>query len=265
MAPTVRGPPPEGDEPILDVCTAPAIWHWLITKRTRGRVPDLPRTSVPKMLEFAEAKKRKACINGNLTFLEADTQSLPFDADTFQLVTVAFGFAQRRRYRPRAARHDSGCRPGGRVAILEFSEPQWQPMKALYGWYFRNVLPRLSGIGHPREPPGPLPIFPKASVNLPKGKPLARKDARCGYAGGHLINRLRLESPRLYVGNEVGTQADAPLVRRPRPRPSRRFPGIEDENVGSEPSTPYLVIRTTYLVTHPSITLGLSSFTSNTR
>jgi demethylmenaquinone methyltransferase/2-methoxy-6-polyprenyl-1,4-benzoquinol methylase len=35
------------------------------------------------------------------------------------------------------------CKPGGKVAILEFSQPRHQPIKGMYSWYFRNVLPRV--------------------------------------------------------------------------------------------------------------------------
>jgi demethylmenaquinone methyltransferase/2-methoxy-6-polyprenyl-1,4-benzoquinol methylase len=76
-------------------------------------------------------------------FVEADTQSLPFEDNTFQIVSVAFGLRN-------VADTDQGlremarvCQPGGRVAVLEFSLPQRQPMRALYGWYFRHVLPRV--------------------------------------------------------------------------------------------------------------------------
>ena len=84
-------------------------------------------------------------MNGQLTFVEADTQALPFEENRFQLVTVAFGLRN-------VADTDRGiremtrvCQPGGRVVILEFSSPRRQPMKGLYGFYFRHVLPR---IGH---------------------------------------------------------------------------------------------------------------------
>jgi demethylmenaquinone methyltransferase/2-methoxy-6-polyprenyl-1,4-benzoquinol methylase len=32
-------------------------------------------------------------------------------------------------------------RPGGRVVILEFTTPQWQPFRSLYLTYFRRILP----------------------------------------------------------------------------------------------------------------------------
>jgi demethylmenaquinone methyltransferase/2-methoxy-6-polyprenyl-1,4-benzoquinol methylase len=35
------------------------------------------------------------------------------------------------------------CRPGGQVAVLEFSTPTAWPLGAVYGWYFRHLLPRI--------------------------------------------------------------------------------------------------------------------------
>jgi len=36
-------------------------------------------------------------------------------------------------------------RPGGRLVVLEFTTPQWQPFRALYLFYFRRVLPLIGG------------------------------------------------------------------------------------------------------------------------
>ncbi|MCL4134319.1 UNVERIFIED_CONTAM: hypothetical protein GTU68_010394 [Idotea baltica] len=76
-------------------------------------------------------------------FVEADAQALPFKDDYFQVVSVAFGLRN-------VADTDLGlremtrvCKPGGKIAILEFSNPRYQPIKGLYGWYFKNVLPKV--------------------------------------------------------------------------------------------------------------------------
>lgn len=140
---TVRLARPQGQAPILDVCTGTGDLALAYHRRTRGEVGIFATDFCPQMLAVGEDKKRRAGINGNLTFLEADTQSLPFPDNTFQLVTVAFGLRN-------VADTDRGlsemvrvCQPAGRVAILEFSLPRRQPIKALYGFYFRNILPRL--------------------------------------------------------------------------------------------------------------------------
>jgi demethylmenaquinone methyltransferase / 2-methoxy-6-polyprenyl-1,4-benzoquinol methylase len=134
---------PDGREPILDVCTGTGDLALAFAHRTRGEVPIFATDFCPEMLELGRSKACRTDWHGAVTFLEADTQALPFADDTFQIVSVAFGLRN-------VADTDQGlremtrvCRRGGRVAILEFSMPRRQPMQALYAWYFRRVLPRI--------------------------------------------------------------------------------------------------------------------------
>lgn len=141
---TVRIVSPEGDLPILDVCTGTGDLAFAYHRRVRGRVPVVGTDFCPEMLEVGEQKKKtRADTDGKVTFLQADTQHLPFEDGSFQIVSVAFGLRN-------VADTDGGlremarvCASGGRVAVLEFSMPSRQPMRALYGWYFRHVLPRV--------------------------------------------------------------------------------------------------------------------------
>ena len=93
------------------------------------------------MLEVGVQKNKKSL--RDIQFIEADSQQLPFQDDYFQVVSVAFGLRN-------VADTDRGlhemlrvCKPGGQIAILEFSKPRYQPIRGLYGWYFKNVLPRI--------------------------------------------------------------------------------------------------------------------------
>jgi SAM-dependent methyltransferase len=65
---------------------------------------------------------------------------LPFPADTFQLVTVAFGLRNVTDTDRGIAEMVRVARPGGRVAILEFSQPRHWLLGRLYRAYFRWVL-----------------------------------------------------------------------------------------------------------------------------
>ena len=152
------------------------------------------------MLEIGEAKKRKAGIDGGLTFVEADAQQLPFDDDHFQIVTVAFGLRN-------VADADLGlremtrvCEPGGQVAVLEFSMPQRQPLRALYGWYFRNVLPKI-GQWLTRNSHDAYNYLPSSVGEFPSGEALAGRMRDAGLRTVHL-HPLTGGIATLYVGRK---------------------------------------------------------------
>lgn len=140
---TVRLVPAEGDAPILDLCTGTGDLAFAYWKATRGRVPIVAADFCPEMLEVGRAKKSKFGVKTHIEFTQADAEALPFHDNRFQIAAVAFGLRN-------VARADRGLsemtrvvQPGGRVAVLEFSQPQTPPIRWLYGWYFRNILPRI--------------------------------------------------------------------------------------------------------------------------
>lgn len=149
---TVRMVPPKGDAPILDVCTGTgdlAIAYW-----RRGRNLEVIGTDfTPQMLRIAETKRdrtKKKPTDRNpsnsdalLTFIEADTQHLPFDDNRFQIVSVAFGLRNVSDTMAGLREMLRVCQPGGRVAVLEFSLPGNPVLRWLYLKYFKYVLPRI--------------------------------------------------------------------------------------------------------------------------
>ena len=140
---TVRLAPATGDGPVLDVCTGTgdlALAYW---RSRHGKTPVVGVDFCRPMLRLAQEKARLAGAAGEVTFLEADALSLPFADDHFQVVSIAFGL--RNLVDPDRGLREMArvCRPGGRVAVLEFSLPRTRPLRAIYGWYFRRVLPRI--------------------------------------------------------------------------------------------------------------------------
>jgi demethylmenaquinone methyltransferase / 2-methoxy-6-polyprenyl-1,4-benzoquinol methylase len=143
---TVRLAPPRGEAPILDVCTGTGDLAFAYYRAGRGNVPIVGADFCREMLDVAETKKRAISPDADIAFVEADAQQLPFEDDRFQIVSVAFGLRN-------VADTDRGlqemvrvCQPGGRVAVLEFTMPRRQPLRGMYGWYFRRVLPRVGQI-----------------------------------------------------------------------------------------------------------------------
>ncbi len=169
---TVRRVAPQGAAPILDVCTGTgdlALAYWRRGPRARRIVgADFCRP----MLAIAREKLRRAGAQEGIRLVEADALHLPFADDVFQIVCVAFGLRN-------LADTDAGlgemvrvCRPGGRVAVLEFSLPSHWLLQAIYGWYFRSVLPRLGQTLAPNSQdaynylPASVAPFPQAEALL---------------------------------------------------------------------------------------------------
>ena len=101
------------------------------------------------MLEGAARKLDR--VAASATLVEADATRFPLADESVDLITIAFGFRNLASYRGGLEEFYRLLRPGGCLAILEFSRPTnpiWGP---LFEFYFRNVLPRvgnaISGAG----------------------------------------------------------------------------------------------------------------------
>lgn len=81
-----------------------------------------------------------------LPFFEADALRLPFADGSFDLVTTAFGFRNLANYEAGLREIHRVLKPGGALAILEFTEPPAGTIGNLYRWYFRTVLPKIGGL-----------------------------------------------------------------------------------------------------------------------
>jgi len=98
------------------------------------------------MLERAKEKAGGTGRRPSIEFLEADALALPFADQSFDLVTTAFGFRNLANYAAGLAELYRVLRPGGSVAILEFTEPQSAFFGRVFRFYFHRILPKLGGI-----------------------------------------------------------------------------------------------------------------------
>jgi demethylmenaquinone methyltransferase/2-methoxy-6-polyprenyl-1,4-benzoquinol methylase len=113
--------------------------------------------------------------------IEADALSLPMPGGSMDLVVSAFGFRNLANYDAGLGEIFRVLKPGGEVGILDFSEPGGALGK-VYGFYFRNVLPRIgtliSGVRGPYEYlPASVHKFPAPQQMLERMKAAGFKDA----------------------------------------------------------------------------------------
>ncbi|WP_018950920.1 MULTISPECIES: bifunctional demethylmenaquinone methyltransferase/2-methoxy-6-polyprenyl-1,4-benzoquinol methylase UbiE [unclassified Thioalkalivibrio] len=79
---------------------------------------------------------------GNLDFVQADAEQLPYPDDYFDRVTIAFGLRNVTRKERALAEMRRVIKPGGRVLVLEFSQPM-APLRPMYDVYSFKVLPLM--------------------------------------------------------------------------------------------------------------------------
>jgi demethylmenaquinone methyltransferase / 2-methoxy-6-polyprenyl-1,4-benzoquinol methylase len=171
---TVKKLRPQPGEPILDVCTGTGDLAIAFQRATGGKSEIVAADFCREMLEIGRRKQAKAGIGSELTFIEADAQNLPFAGDRFAIVSVAFGLRNVADTSRGLAEMTRVCRPGGQVAILEFSTPRWQPLKAIYLFYFHHVLPRV-GQFFARNKSAAYEYLPATVAQFPDGEALAER------------------------------------------------------------------------------------------
>jgi len=80
---------------------------------------------------------------GNIEFVQADAESLPFPDRSFDCITIGFGLRNVTRKEAALASMYRVLKPGGRLLILEFSKPVTPALAAVYDQYSFKVLPQL--------------------------------------------------------------------------------------------------------------------------
>ena len=135
----------EPDARILDICCGTGdMTRALLKRRPRGSRPIVAADFSPEMLKRgAEKFGRKADMDAPYAIpLEADALNLPMESGSLDLITTAFGFRNLANYEAGLREFHRVLKPGGRLGILEFSEPGGLMGRA-YAVYFRRVLPAI--------------------------------------------------------------------------------------------------------------------------
>jgi demethylmenaquinone methyltransferase/2-methoxy-6-polyprenyl-1,4-benzoquinol methylase len=144
---TVRLAPPPTSGAMLDVCCGTGDLALAYADRGGSGLRIVASDFCRPMLDHGAAKAARRREGGpSLEWVEADAMALPFADASFDLVTVAFGLRNIADTGRGLAEMARVCRPGGTLAILEFAVPKRWPIRGLYLWYFRRVLPRLGNL-----------------------------------------------------------------------------------------------------------------------
>jgi demethylmenaquinone methyltransferase / 2-methoxy-6-polyprenyl-1,4-benzoquinol methylase len=142
VAKTLSGILANRDARVLDVACGTGDLSLTLCENGEARILGLDFCR--PMLAIAATKASKSGLS--LPFVEGDALELPFADCSFEAATIAFGLRN-------LTSVDTGfkellrvLKPGGRVAVLEFSKPRAPLLRSLFGIYFTKVLPLFGGL-----------------------------------------------------------------------------------------------------------------------
>jgi len=147
-----------------------------------------------------EAQRKIASRKLRSPLFEADALALPLASGSLDLITIAFGFRNLANYGSGLKELARVLKPGGVLAILEFSQPTNRPFAALYGFFSTRVLPWIGGlISGSRDA---YSYLPESIRKFPGAEELARQMQAAGFATVE-FERLTFGAVALHIGKDV--------------------------------------------------------------
>jgi demethylmenaquinone methyltransferase/2-methoxy-6-polyprenyl-1,4-benzoquinol methylase len=138
------------DALVLDLCCGTGDLAFALARAGRARVvgADFAHTMLVRAREKSgvQAQPAHQTTPTSMPFFEADALRLPFADASFDVVTTAFGFRNLANYEAGLREIQRVLKPGGTIAILEFTEPPDGLLGDFYRWYFCKVLPKIGGL-----------------------------------------------------------------------------------------------------------------------
>jgi demethylmenaquinone methyltransferase / 2-methoxy-6-polyprenyl-1,4-benzoquinol methylase len=127
-----------------------------------------------------EARRKIAGAQLQSPLFEADALALPLAHESLDLITVAFGFRNLANYQRGLYELERVLKPGGVLAVLEFSQPTNRVFRALYGFFSKYVLPLVGGlISGSRDA---YSYLPESIRKFPRPEELAHQMRDCGFS-----------------------------------------------------------------------------------
>ena len=98
------------------------------------------------MLEIGRAKIKKKGLEKTIELLNGDSETIKFADNSFDAVTVAFGVRNFEHLEKGLAEIKRVLKPGGKLVVLEFSQPKTVGVTQLYNVYMKFVAPNVGKI-----------------------------------------------------------------------------------------------------------------------
>ncbi len=183
---------------ILDVATGTAD---VALETNRQLSPDkiIGIDISTEMLDVGRVKIKKKGLDEIIELQEGDSENLPFDDNTFDAVTVAFGVRNFENLKKGMAEMNRVLKPGGKLVVLEFSQPTMFPFKQIYHFYFKNILPLIGKVTS--KDPKAYKYLYESVQSFPNGKDFVDVMEHTGYKFNKCVP-LTLGICSIYTGEK---------------------------------------------------------------
>lgn len=126
---------------ILDVATGTADFAIQTMSLNPDQVVGIDISG--EMLRIGDEKIIKKGLQDKIVLKKEDSENLSFQNNSFDAVIVAFGVRNFQNLAKGVGEIFRVTKPGGKAVVLELSRPRKFPVKQVYNFYFKNILPRL--------------------------------------------------------------------------------------------------------------------------
>ncbi len=149
-----------------------------IELKTFGKAKVIGTDFCRPMLTIAKEKTDKR--SEKISYLEADGLNLSFSDETFDAVTIAFGLRNFSNWENGLIELKRILKPGGKIAVLEFSSPMIPGFRAAFNFYFAHILPRIGGVVSGSR--GAYEYLPDSVSKFPDQKQLVSMMRQIGFS-----------------------------------------------------------------------------------
>jgi demethylmenaquinone methyltransferase/2-methoxy-6-polyprenyl-1,4-benzoquinol methylase len=152
---------------VLDVATGTGDLAIAISALNPQKITGIDISE--KMLEIGRQKLQVSGLDRLIALHVADAEKIPFPDNSFDAITVAFGVRNYENLELGLTEMRRVLKPGGVMLILEFSHPESFPMKQLYSFYSRFIIPMMGRAisGNAKA----YSYLPDSVAAFPSGKP----------------------------------------------------------------------------------------------
>lgn len=151
------------------------------------------------MLDIGKQKSAAKGFEDKIEFIKADSAALPFNDQSFDAITVAFGVRNFQYLDKGLLEMHRVLKPGGRLVVLEFSKPSAFPYKQVYNFYFKYILPTLGNLLSKSS--NAYTYLPESVQHFPEGEAFAAHLKNTGYKN-IMVQPLTFGTCSLYTADK---------------------------------------------------------------